>query len=63
VIRPFLQQHHATVGFSVYEARLANRVTILGDAAWVSQDALTILRLAGCQIEQLKQDGTLLAFT
>jgi hypothetical protein len=62
-IRPFLQQHHATVGFSVYEARLANRVTILGDAARISQDALTILRLAGCQIEQLNQDGTLLAFS
>jgi hypothetical protein len=62
-IRPFIQQHHATIGFSVYEARLANRVTILGEAARISQDALTILRLAGCQVEQLNQDGTLLALT
>lgn len=60
-IKPFLQQHHPTVGFSVYEARLARRVTIFGDGANLSPDSLTILRLAGCQVERLGQDGTLLA--
>lgn len=60
-IKPFLQQHHPTVGFSVYEARLARRVTIFGEGTNLSPDSLTILRLAGCQVERLGQDGTLLA--
>jgi len=60
-IRPFLQQHHPTVGFSVYEARLANRVTISGEAASLSEDTLTILRMAGCEVDCISQDGTLLA--
>lgn len=60
-IRPFLHQYHPTVGFSVYEARLANRVTVFGDAANVSQDTLSILRMAGCAVDCISQDGMLLA--
>ena len=60
-IRPFIQQYHPTVGFSVYEARLAHHVTIFGEAEKISQDSLTILRMAGCQIDRISQDGTLLA--
>ncbi len=60
-IRPFVHQYHPAIGFSVYEARLASRVTILGEAASISNDTLTILRAAGCQIDRWSQDGTLLA--
>lgn len=60
-IRPFVQQHHPTVGFSVYEARLAKKVTIFGGETNISRDTLTILQTTGCEIERMEQDGTLLA--
>jgi hypothetical protein len=60
-IRPFLQEFHPTMGFSVYEARLAQRVTIFGDPERISKDALTILQKAGCQVDRIGLDGTQLA--
>lgn len=60
-IRPFLQQYHPTLGFSLEEARLARRVTIYGDPAGVSPEVLISLIQEGCQVERINQDGTLLA--
>jgi len=60
-IKPFLQKFHPTVGFSAYEARLANRVTIFGDTTHISEEALSDLHEAGCQVERINRDGILLA--
>ena len=60
-IHPFLQKHHPTTGFSLQEAALAQRVTIYGEASYLQEEAYQILQGAGCKVERLSQDGTLLA--
>lgn len=61
LIAPLLQQAHPTVGFSLEEARLARRVTVVGNERSISAEALAMLQQAGCQVERLHEDGTLIA--
>ena len=60
-IKPYLQKFHPTIGFSAYEARLANRVTIFGETTYISDETLAELHTAGCQVERINRDGILLA--
>jgi hypothetical protein len=60
-IQPLLQDSHPTVGFSLAEARLAKRVTVVGGEGAISMEALEMLRGAGCQVERILEDGTLIA--
>jgi hypothetical protein len=60
-IQPLLQDGHPTIGFSLAEARLAARVTVVGGEGAVSAEALTMLQSAGCRVERLMEDGTLVA--
>ena len=60
-MQPLVQGGHATIGFSLTEARLARRVTVVGGLGAVSAEALAMLRKAGCQVERLLEDGTLIA--
>jgi hypothetical protein len=60
-IQPLLQDGHPTIGFSLAEARLAARVTVVGGEGAVSAEALTMLHSAGCRVERLMEDGTLVA--
>jgi hypothetical protein len=60
-IQPLLQDGHPTIGFSLAEARLAARVTVVGGEGAVSTEALTMLQSAGCRVERLMEDGTLVA--
>ncbi len=61
VIRPFVQKHRPTIGFSVEEARLAARVTVLGGEREFPPAVLESLRAAGCQVERIQGDGTEIA--
>jgi hypothetical protein len=61
VIQPLLQETHPTVGFSLTEARLAARVTVVGGAGAISAEALDMLRASGCKVERVMDDGTLIA--
>jgi hypothetical protein len=61
LIQPLLQRSHPTIGFSLVEARLARRVTVVGGPGAISAEALSMLRAAGCQVERLLEDGTLVA--
>jgi len=61
LVQPLIQQGHATIGFSLTEARLARRVTVVGGSGAVSAAALEMLRRNGCQVERLMEDGTLIA--
>lgn len=61
LIQPLLQSAHPTIGFSLAEARLARRVTVVGGPGAISAEALAMLRAAGCQVERLMEDGTLVA--
>jgi hypothetical protein len=59
--KPFILKHQPTVGFSINEARLAVKVTVVGGEQSFSEDALTQLRNAGCQVERISGDGTSIA--
>ncbi len=59
LIQPLLDETHPTVGFSLVEARLARRVTVVAGA--ISDSALQMLHQSGCQVERLLEDGTLVA--
>lgn len=61
VIQPFVKRHRATVGFSLEEARLARKVTVLGGPQVFSEDALTQLRQSGSLVDRISGDGTTIA--
>ncbi len=57
----FIREHRPTVGFSIEEACLAERVTVLDDEDGISEDALRRLLGFGRQIERLGRDGISIA--
>jgi hypothetical protein len=57
LIRPFVKKHHPTIGFSLQEARQAQRVTILDGAGTYPDQEISQLRLAGCVVDQFGEDG------
>jgi hypothetical protein len=61
IMRQFVKQHQPTVGFSIAEASLAKRVTILGGVQAFPEEILKVLRESGCQVERVTADGTLIA--
>lgn len=61
VIRPFVKKYRPTIGFSIEEARLAERVTIVGNSPHFSEEMVYRLESAGCLVEQIGGDGTSIA--
>jgi len=61
VIRPFIKKHRATVGFSIKEAALAKKVTVVGNVQSFPEELLDKLRSAGCEVERIQGDGTSIA--
>jgi len=61
LIQPLIEDSHPTIGFSLAEARLAARVTVVGGAGAISDGALAMLRSSGCKVERVLEDGTLVA--
>ncbi len=61
LILPLIEDSHPTIGFSLAEARMAQRVTIVGGNESISEKAIESLRQAGCLVERLAADGTLVA--
>lgn len=61
LILPLIEESHPTIGFSLAEARMAQRVTIVGGNESISEKAIESLRQAGCLVERLAADGTLVA--
>ncbi len=61
IIRPFIKKHRPTVGFSLEEAALAERVTVLGGEQAFPEDRLEQLRHAGSIVERIQGDGTSIA--
>jgi hypothetical protein len=61
MVEALLQETHPAIGFSLAEARLAKRVTVVGADGAISSEALAMLRKSGCQVERLLEDGTLIA--
>jgi hypothetical protein len=61
VTRPFIIKHRPTVGFSIAEAELAKKVTVIGGDQDFSPEAIAHLRNVGCVVEQISGDGTSIA--
>ena len=61
LIQPLIQEFHPTVGFSLSEACLASRVTVVGSEEVISEDALQMLREAGCTVDRMSNNGTFCA--
>lgn len=58
---PLINKSHPTVGFSVEEAALAGRVTIIGKSPFITEDTIARLKRSGCEVERMDEDGTVLA--
>ncbi len=63
VTRPFVLRHHPTVGYSLEEAKLAKKVTVIGGDQDFPSESITHLRNSGCDVEQISGDGTSIATT
>ena len=59
---PFVSKNHPTIGFSVDEAALAGKITIIGKSPYITADTVARLTRSGCQVEQISEDGTNLAY-
>jgi hypothetical protein len=57
LIRPFVKKHHPTIGFSIQEASLAQRVTVIGGNGTYPQNEINQLRSAGCIVQQIEGHG------
>ncbi len=61
VIRPFVKKYLPTIGFSLQQAALAEKVTVIGNSTSFSDEQLNILRESGCDVERIAGDGTSIA--
>jgi hypothetical protein len=61
VIRPFVKKYKPTIGFSLNEALLARRVTVIGNQQTFTEERLNEMRAAGCLVERISGDGTSIA--
>ncbi len=57
LIRPFVKKYQPTIGFSIQEARQAERVTVIGGNGTYLQNEINELRNAGCIVQQIEGHG------
>ncbi|MBN1536221.1 MAG: hypothetical protein JW908_05775 [Anaerolineales bacterium] len=58
ILRPYLVKHKPVIGFSIDEALLAQKITIVGDIQQYPANALEKILGSGCEVEQIFRDGT-----
>ena len=61
VIRPYLQKYHPTLGFSIEEAALAKKVTVIGGEQTFPEEFLSSMRANGAVVDRISGDGTSIA--
>ena len=61
VIKPFVKRYLPTIGFSLSEAALAAKVTVVGGLQSFPEDSLQFLRSSGCVVDRISGDGTTIA--
>jgi hypothetical protein len=61
VIRPFVKKYKPTIGFSLEEAHLASKVTVIGNKQSFSEEQLESLSASGSQVDRISGDGTSIA--
>lgn len=62
-LRGFFLKYKPAVGFSIEEALLANKITVVGDIQQYPAGTLEKLLSSGCQVEHMFRDGTVIAST
>ncbi len=61
VIKPFVKRHLPTIGFSISEAALATKVTVVGGPQSFPEETLQYLRDSGCTVDRISGDGISIA--
>jgi hypothetical protein len=61
IFRSLVNKYHPTIGFSPAEAVHASRVTVFGNRENLPDAILDGLITAGCQVDDLRRDGTTIA--
>jgi hypothetical protein len=61
VIRPFVKKYMPTVGFSIEEASMADRVTVIDNPRVFPEEMLEYLSLSGCIVDRISGDGMSIA--
>lgn len=61
VARPFILKYQPTIGFSLQEAALAQKVTVIGGDKTFTEEEINQLRSSGCVVDQITGDGTSIA--
>jgi hypothetical protein len=56
-VRPIIKKFKPTIGFSVNEALMAQKVMVYPDATIFNDEQLNLLRAAGCTVEILPESG------
>lgn len=59
--RPFILKHHPTIGFSIQEAMLARKITVVGGESSFSEEVLEQMRSKGSLVDRISGDGTSIA--
>ena len=59
--RPFIRKYRPTIGFSLVEAGLAQKVTVLGSQAVIPEEQLDLLRQKGIEVQRINGDGMSIA--
>jgi hypothetical protein len=52
-----VKKHQPTIGFSIKEARQAERVTVIGGNGTYPKNEINQLRNAGCIVQQIEGHG------
>ena len=61
LIRPFVKKYQPTIGFSIQEAALSERVTVIGNSQIFPDEILDRLRHTGTIVERISGNGTTIA--
>lgn len=61
IVKPYIQNHGCTMGFSLEEASHAERVLLIGAEEMVDEYAIQHLRDSGCEVILINGDGTEIA--
>lgn len=60
-IKPFVKKYQPTIGYSLKEAALAQKVTVVGGEQTFPQSEIDRLVESGCKIDRIAGDGTTIA--
>lgn len=61
VIQPFIRKHHPTVGYSLSQARKADRVTVVGGSQIFTEDIIQLLTSSGCDVLHITGEANQIA--